>query len=375
MRSTVNRKRTFVLVAVIAVAVALGALYLFWPTTSEDTEPETPDPTASDPTPSDPEPSPSESEPEDEVPPESGWSTPITPACGDVLTESDLDAALEFDAPPQQVSPEDSFPVTVRNTSDSRIVAELDRYDFAVPVLTDEDGTVTAMGDLDPVLAEGHSVLVIDPGDEIGASGTLRWTMVCGEEPGEAEPAAIPEGEYQMFLLARTGPFDDPENAEQVQGGPFAVTVDAGAEHDVPVVVPDGAAALPECGQEWALPSDVPGELVTSAGESLDPTDGLTLTGELTLPTATSGASLYAHIVIVDDGTVIGPRPPASDNLLGWYASAGATAEVTAVTDAETCEGQPLPPGDYEAFLVVSTIGEEGPTLAVSSPVPFDVSD
>src|SRR5699024_7253866 len=89
------------------------------------------------------------------------WSTPIAPTCGQQLDTADLDAQVTFEGPPTTISPTDSFPVTVSNPNDWSLLTQLARYDAAVPVLTDAGGTVVAVGDLEPVLNEGHSVLAV----------------------------------------------------------------------------------------------------------------------------------------------------------------------------------------------------------------------
>lgn len=301
------------------------------------------------------------------------WSTPIAPACGDVISDRSLGSALAFADPPQVLSPTDSFPVTVRNEGTTPVITEVDRYDFAVPVLTEPDGTVVAVGDLAPVLAEGYSVLAIAPGDELTASATLRWTPMCDSPPlGDQEADPVRPGTYDLYLLATTGPFEDPRAAEQIQGGPFPVEVDPDAVHEVPPAEITGAAPAPECGQSWPrIPAGLPGaaELLEGPHDPGD-RDGLATTWSVTLGDAVSGADVHASVLILDGDRIVGPRPAGTDNLRGWYASTGLSAPVTAAFDPVTCAGEPLPPGEYDLILTVNTLADS-PLLAVSERVPF----
>lgn len=372
-----NPSRTPVAVLGLLLLAALvgGALYWWWPSPSADPvpEPSSPAPSTSE-APSEPATTPTEPSAPDPSPagPLTEWSTPLTPVCGEVFTGEDFDSALRFDLDHDVLSDEDSFPVSVRNTGDGPVIASVDRYDIAVPVLTDSSGTVVAMGSLEPVLAEGYSVLALDPGDDTTVGGTLNWVVSCegGDDPLDPDP--VPAGEYELFLLASTVAEPD-EGADQIQGGPFAITVDPEATHDFPDGTVEGAADIPSCGQDWPDRFDgTPGTIELGSGPVYRP-DGLVMGGTFTLEEAAVGASVYAQIVIIDDGVVVGPYPHASDALVGWYASPGLGAPIAGMSEPVTCTGDPLAPGDYEAALVVSTIGTSGPTLAVSEAVPVTV--
>lgn len=324
------------------------------------------------------EPTPAPSTPAPTSAPER-WSTPITPTCGDLLEPDELDTQITFTGPPETISPRDSFPVTVDNPNGWPLLTRLARYDAAVPVLTDAAGTVVAVGDLEPVLIEGHSVLALAPAERLGMSGTLRWTAPCdGDEPGgDPYDDPVPDGDYEMYLLAGTAPADGHGN--QIQGGPFPVTVDSGAEHEVPQPTLQPGPGLPECGADWAAPEPggLPGRLdPTDSPEAVAPGDDPLTTLEVTFDEAVAGADVFgmAHIVAAD-GTVAGPRAPAHDQSLGWYSSTAATGETTVPLDATDCAGDPLPTGDYEVYYSLHTIAGESAddTIALSGPVPVTI--
>lgn len=263
--------------------------------------------------------------------------------------------------------------MAVHNNAPGPVLTAVDRYDVAVPVLTDDTGTVVAMAPLEPVLAEGYSVLAIAADDELDMSGTLQWAIMCGDDPDELDPDPLPEGDYNLFLFASTVAFDTSLEPEQIQGGPFPITIDAGATHEVPETVVAGGHDIPVCGQEWdATAPGAPGEL-TNLTDDVASDGEIALSGEFSLPEKVSGANVYAQIFILDQRRIVGPFPHASDNLLGWYASAGLGEQVAAVSLAVTCDGEPLTPGDYEAVLVVSTISEDDSTLAVGDLAPITV--
>lgn len=360
-----DRTRTTISIVSILLLVAAGLIiyYLRTPAdTPEPPAPSEPSQSAESEEPSEPAEPEEPSEPEE---PQADWSEPIMPVCGEELTAADLNSSLEFLAPPQTLSPSDSFPVAVHNYAHGPVLTAVDRYDVAVPVLTDDTGTVVAMAPLEPVLAEGYSVLAVAADDELDMSGTLQWAIMCGDDPDELDPDPLPEGDYNLFLLASTVPEDPAIKPEQIQGGPFPITIDAGATHEVPEAVVTGGHDIPVCGQEWnGTAPGAPGEL-TNLTDDVASDGEIALSGEFSLPEKVSGANVYAQIFILDQGRIVGPLPHASDNLLGWYASAGLGEQVAAVSPAVTCDGEALTPGDYEAVLVVSTISENDSTLAV----------
>lgn len=377
------RKKTRI-TTIITIVLVAAAIAIVWamnrPTPGGEAGQPTPTATTAEPTAEPTEAEPGEEDPT-EVDPETpglseSWSTALAPSCGDVLTEADLDSLIEFADPPSEISARDPFPVQVRNSTADDLLTEVDRYDFAVPVLTNAAGEVVAVAEMTPTLAEGYSVLALAGGAELTVSGTLRWALVCGEEVADhEEPAPVAEGDYQLFLLATTGPFDDPRAANQIHGGPFAVTVTDSAEHDVPHTHLAGFAT-PACGQPWQVTPTDTGVSFTldEAASGADPEQVL-LSGDVAIAQETTAANIYAQVLILADGMVVGPTPHASDNLIGWYASAGLAAPIEAVTRAVDCDGEGLPVGEYEAVLVINTIDADDPTLAVSEPVPFSITD
>src|SRR5699024_10627912 len=248
-----------------------------------------------------------------------------------------------FQDPPEILSPDDAFPVTVANPNDWTLGAELARYDAALPVLVDDDGTVVAVGDLEPMLNEGHSVLALPAGESVTMTGTLRWTPPCdGDEPaGDPYDHPVPEGDYLMYLLASTVGDD---GANQLQGGPFPVRVEQGATHEPPAADLEPGAALPACDAGWTAPDpgDLPGRIdPVDSPDRVGPADpgnngeaADTATLGVTFPGRVDGADLYAAVrFIAADGTVVGPLAPAHDQSVGWFAGAGATAELSVAVD------------------------------------------
>ena len=76
----------------------------------------------------------------------------------------------------------------------------------------------------------------------------------------------------------------------------------------------------------------------------------------------------YADVVIARDGRVV--VEPMPKDLMGVAVEAGSTSEVTATASLRSCvDGEPLPPGDYEAYVVVRIVPDGGdPVDLVSGP-------
>src|SRR5690625_4456249 len=141
---TVSKKTRYA--TIITIVLVAAAIVVAWAMTraGPGEDPEQPPPTS-------PAAGPTE-EPTDEADGDAGgeespglgsrWSTVLTPRCGEVLTGEDLDSLIEFTAPPSEIPPRSPFHVRVQNTTTDDLLTEVDRYDFAVPVLTNATGEV-----------------------------------------------------------------------------------------------------------------------------------------------------------------------------------------------------------------------------------------
>lgn len=353
----VRRRRTAGTAIGAVASVALVAV-IAWQAGAFDRDPAPPatptqtstgdpteDPTGDEPTGEEPS-----TDPTGEEPDPASWSDAVFPECGDVdFALPERQSQLVVDGGPSGSLPPGAWwPTVIRNTGSTTVGGHAG---ILQTVVVDGDGAVVA---------------TVDPDDPVfwGAEGGVELSVAAGEEMPFAvqgtfgcDGAPLPAGSYTAYVLITVDPSGeaDRDALQQAQGGPFPFTVDDGAAvPDLGLTAPEGAVEWSTgCGDAWSMPQVETGyqlELLDSiraerpAGDDINGRSRLTTTSTLT-------GSLRNEVVLVADGQVVG-EAPGTDALPMVFLSGGSTYDDSFVSQLMGCDGQPLPPGDYQAAVM-----------------------
>lgn len=331
------------------------------------TEPTTDASTTPEPEPTDPDPT----EPAGELP---DVSDAVIPACGETFALPERTSELVVDSGPSEALPAHGggWATTVTSTAEDPVQGFVAMQQV---VVVDGDGRVVVAPDPeDPVFmgAEGPFWMGVAPGETL--TTVVQMDVAC--ETGDWLPA----GDYEVFatitFVAGSG------EMEQAQGGPWPLTVGEGDAGALPASPPDGAVPVDlACGASWAPPQ--PG-----TGYGLQPWDGLggeheagaVLEGDVGVDlTAPMHGLLFPLVVVLRDGEVVNHQM-GGDTATTVSATAGTHAVLDVAADLLDCgtpagDPAPLPPGSYQAVLLLATMLDGEPhAVAVTEPVDLELT-
>lgn len=286
------------------------------------------------------------------------WSEAIFPECGDTFAglPEQTSQLVAMRGPSETLAAGGGQWLTeIENTGATTIQGDVA---WAQTVVVDEAGTVVATVD-DPAsddfmwAAEGVSHLAIAPGETLPFRINESWTCAGGAEGSEP----LGTGEYEMYVILNIGDAGASQSTVtgQAQGGPFPLVIDSSIEQPgLELPVPEGAATWEvECGDAWTVPAVETGfelELLDDIRLRRPLTDDIDGGSRLTVTQPVAG-TLYNDVVLLQDGRVVTPGF-AGDSQSEYFVSAGSELDLSFSSSFDGCDGQTLPPGEYQAVVV-----------------------
>lgn len=276
---------------------------------------------------------------------------PMLPECGEEYTIPDHDLAIAVGpGGSEPIAPDGSWVVEVSNEG-SEAVREPIEGPFVALL---RDGVVVATRETfyGPG-GEGVAWLGVAPGESVDVAATVA--EAC--DGGAVEP-----GEYEAVAFLRLG---FPDDAVTVAvGGPWPMTIaDGGRDEQVEPTELVTTPFADSCGDVWdgtAPDSDLTAELLDRIRTPRAADDDLDGQVRLTAPDGLVGTWAFTHVVVLQDGVQVGENLLGSDGIDRLSLSPGGSADLRFWSYLRGCDGEPLPPGDYDVVVVVAaqTTGE-----------------